>query len=160
MDKGRQAGNLLIRKVEAWHALLRAAIAHHGADLVSIHILGHQLGARKIRPALSAAGIPAMTKGAILLKEGAPALGPEPAGMICAPGVPLCPAPLGACAPWAVFVLGKRQGSRATEPPTIHSQARPNEENSSAKSYSALDPGSKASPISFFAQILAHFPAR
>jgi hypothetical protein len=71
MDKSCQAGNLPIRKIEAWHALLRASLAYHGANLVSIHILGHHLGTGKIRPALSAAGIPTMAKGAILLKDGA-----------------------------------------------------------------------------------------
>jgi hypothetical protein len=71
VDKGRQAGNLPIGKIEAWHALLRASLAYHGADLVAIDILGHHLGARKIRPALSAAGIPTVAKGAILLKDGA-----------------------------------------------------------------------------------------
>jgi hypothetical protein len=71
MNKSREAGNLPIRKIEAWHALLRASLAYYGADLVSIHIRGHHLGARKIRPALSTAGIPTMAKGAILLKDGA-----------------------------------------------------------------------------------------
>jgi hypothetical protein len=46
MDKGREAENLPLGKVKVRHALVGASIAHNGADLVSIHILGDQLGAR------------------------------------------------------------------------------------------------------------------
>jgi hypothetical protein len=74
VDKGSQAGNLLIGNVKAWHALVWASIAHNCADLVSAHVLGDQLGARKVGSALSAASVAAMTKGAILPEKKAPAL--------------------------------------------------------------------------------------
>src|SRR5277367_2409812 len=69
MDKGCEAGNLLIGKIEVWHALLRASVADDLADLVSIHILGDQLGGLEIRPTLSTTRVPAVTKRAILLKQ-------------------------------------------------------------------------------------------
>ena len=43
---------------------------HHIADLVSAHIGGHQLGSGEIWTCFSAAGITAVTKGAILLEKG------------------------------------------------------------------------------------------
>src|SRR5258706_13049194 len=46
VDKGHQAGDLLIGKFKAWHALVRAPVAGNRADLVSVHILGNQLRAR------------------------------------------------------------------------------------------------------------------
>src|SRR5580658_166147 len=74
VDKGHQAGNLLLRKVKAAHALRGTAIAHHRADLVSVDILSHELGSREIRPAFSAASVTAVTKGAILPEQGPSAL--------------------------------------------------------------------------------------
>src|SRR5271169_3169053 len=70
MDKGCEASNLLIRKIEVWHALLRASVADDFPELVSIHILGDQLRALEIRPTHSTARGPTMTKCTILLKEG------------------------------------------------------------------------------------------
>src|SRR5580658_840277 len=43
VNKGCQAGNLLIRTIKGRHASVRPSIAHNRADLVSIHIRGHQL---------------------------------------------------------------------------------------------------------------------
>ena len=60
--------------IKARHAFVRASIAHDRADLVSIHIGGHELRAREIRPAFSAARVAAMAKRAILPEERASAL--------------------------------------------------------------------------------------
>src|SRR5580692_274723 len=74
VDEGRQAGNLPIRKIKAWHTPLRASITHDSANLVSTHVRSHHLGASQVRTAFSAASVAAMTKGTILPKKGAPAL--------------------------------------------------------------------------------------
>jgi hypothetical protein len=40
-------------------------------DLVSTHILAHQLGPGEVGACFSAAGVPPVAKGAVLLEEGA-----------------------------------------------------------------------------------------
>src|SRR5208282_3818393 len=70
MDKGHQAGNLLIGVVETWHFRAGASIADNGANLVSTYIGSHQLGSRQIQPTLSTASITAMTKRAISPEQG------------------------------------------------------------------------------------------
>src|SRR5579864_978612 len=66
MDKSYQTRNLVIRKVKTRHAFVRASIAHHGTDVVSIHVRGHQLRTCKIRSTFTARSTAAMTKRAIL----------------------------------------------------------------------------------------------
>ena len=70
VNEGDQTRNLGISKVEARHALVRASIAHNGADFVSTDIVGYQFGPREIRSTLSAACIAAVAKRAVLPEEG------------------------------------------------------------------------------------------
>jgi hypothetical protein len=72
--KRRQAGNLLRSYIKVRHAFLRASTANNCADLASIHVGGHEAGAREIGAGFSAARIAAVTKGAIFPEERAPAL--------------------------------------------------------------------------------------
>ena len=74
VNEGGQAGNLLARNIKMRHAFLRAPAAHNRADLVSIHIGGHELGTGEIRPGFSAVRIAAVAKRAIFPEERAPAL--------------------------------------------------------------------------------------
>src|ERR1700685_491398 len=74
MDKGHQAGHLIVGKIEARHALVRTAISQPRADLVPARILSHQPGTREIRSTLAAARIAAVTKRTITPEKSAPAL--------------------------------------------------------------------------------------
>src|ERR1700685_4612397 len=71
VDKGGEVGDLFAGERESRHAFVGPAMQHYIPDLVSPHIRGHQLGPGEIGTRFSAARIPAMTEGAILLEEGA-----------------------------------------------------------------------------------------
>ena len=82
VDESYQAGHLIIRAVKGRHALVGASVAHDRADLVPIDIGSHQFRAREIGPALSAAGVAAMTKGTILPEKPGACLHQTPADTI------------------------------------------------------------------------------
>ena len=70
VNKSHQTCDFLIRTIKGRHAFVGAPVANDGADLVSVHIGGYQLGARQVGPGLSASGIAAMAEGAILAEQG------------------------------------------------------------------------------------------
>src|ERR1700730_11566551 len=74
VDKGNQAGNLIIGTIKAWHAFVGASIAHDFANLVPVHILGHEVRSCEIRTTRSALRIAAVTKRTALPEEVSSAL--------------------------------------------------------------------------------------
>jgi hypothetical protein len=69
MDKGHEAGNLCFRKIEVRHALIGAANAHYGTDLIPAHIFDDEPRTGEIGSGLSAAGIAAVAKRTILPEQ-------------------------------------------------------------------------------------------
>ena len=71
VDECCEFGDLFTGEIiESRHSLVGPSVQHDIGDLVSPHIRAHQLGSSEVGASFSAARVPPVTKGAVLLEEG------------------------------------------------------------------------------------------